>query len=306
MSRRPVHFALLILLLAAAALRAGEPEVTLVPAPDGVPLCVAETGNPRGPPVVFIHGYSQTYAVFTRQFNSELAQEFRLLAIDMRGHGCSGKPWQDSAYLGSRPWADDIAAVLRAKQVARPVLVGWSAGGFWIADYLREHGTGGVAGVVFTGSHAGLMSADIDPTLAEKSRAMRAANQTYPAGIGETLTRAEQFVSLMSAQPLPEDIRRIMTTGVLMLPAYARRAMANHALDNADLVSRLDLPVLLILGDSDRVATPKQMQQLAARLPKAQLLVYPGTGHSAFAEQPERFNRDLAGFVRRTSPPVAP
>jgi pimeloyl-ACP methyl ester carboxylesterase len=224
----------------------------------------------------------------------------------MRGHGCSGKPWTESAYLGSRPWADDIAALLRAKQAKKPILVGWSAGGFWIADYVREHGTGAVAGLVFTGSHAGLMPADIDPTLAAKSQAMRAANQSYPPAVGEALTRADQFVALMSAQPLPEDIRRIMNAGTLMLPAYARRAMANRTLENADLIPRLTLPVLLILGDSDRMATPDNMRRLAERLPSAELAVYAGTGHSAFAEQPERFNRDIADFTRRLAAPAAP
>jgi pimeloyl-ACP methyl ester carboxylesterase len=295
-----------ILALASGTAAAADPEVTLIKAPDGVPLCVAEGGNPRGRAIVFVHGYSQTYGVFARQFSSDLAREFRLLALDMRGHGCSGKPWDESAYLGSRPWADDIATVLRAKQADRPVLVGWSAGGFWIADYVREHGIDAVAGLVFTGSHAGLMPADIDPTLAGKSTVMRAANLSYPPAIGEALTRAEQFVALMSAQPLPEDLGRIMSAGTLMLPAYARRAMANRKLENADLIPRLELPVLLILGDTDRMATPEQMRKLVGRLPSAQLAIYPGTGHSAFAEQPERFNRDVADFVRRIGSPASP
>ncbi|MBP6851520.1 MAG: hypothetical protein KA164_07960, partial [Rhodoferax sp.] len=55
----------------AAASTVAAPKVEFLTAPDGVPLCVAEAGNPQGPPIVFIHGYSQTYAVFARQFESE-------------------------------------------------------------------------------------------------------------------------------------------------------------------------------------------------------------------------------------------
>lgn len=293
---------MLAALSAASTVLADSPRVDFVAAPDGVPLCVAEAGNPRGPPLVLIHGYSQTYAVFQRQFDSELARDFRLLALDMRGHGCSGKPWAESAYAGARPWADDIAAVLKAKHVTRPLLVGWSAGGYWIADYVRENGTAGLAGIVLAGSHGGLMSAEINPALPEMSKAIRAANLGYPPDIAQALAKGEQFVPLMAARPLPDDVARIMYAGTLMLPAYARRAMATRTMDNADLVPRLRLPVLFIMGDQDRTATPDQMRALAAQLPEARLSLFPDTGHSAFAEQPGRFNREIAEFAARVRP----
>ena len=74
---------------------------------DGTPLCVYETGNPQGRPLLFIHGFSQSYAVFKRQFESDLAKDFRIVAFDLRGHGCSGKPWSETAYAGTKIWADD-------------------------------------------------------------------------------------------------------------------------------------------------------------------------------------------------------
>ncbi|MBN8280269.1 MAG: alpha/beta hydrolase [Gammaproteobacteria bacterium] len=281
------------------------PAVSFITAPDGVPLCVAEAGNPAGPPIVLIHGYSQTYAVFSPQFGSELAARYRLLALDLRGHGCSGKPAEPAAYA-PKAWAGDIAALLAAKRVVRPLLVGWSAGGYWIADYVREHGTAGIAGILLAGSHGGLMPADINPALPELGRQMRAANETYPPDIPAALARADQFAPLMAARPVPEDVRRTFTAATLMLPAYARRAMASRSMDNADLIRRFDLPVLFILGDRDRTATPAQMGELARRLPDANLHVYEGTGHASFAEEPARFNRDLDEFARRVRPGVAP
>jgi pimeloyl-ACP methyl ester carboxylesterase len=290
----------------AAASTVAAPKVEFLTAPDGVPLCVAETGNPQGPPIVFVHGYSQTYAVFSRQFESGLAQTHRLLALDMRGHGCSGKPWSESAYAGSRPWADDIATLLKARQLNRPLLVGWSAGGYWITDYVREYGTGNIAGLVLAGSHGGLMPAEINPALPELGKAIRTALQAYPPDIAEALTRGEQFASRMSAHPLPDDIRRTMFAATLMLPAYAHRALATRTMDNSDLIARMDLPILIILGDQDAVATQAQMRALAARLPDARLSVYPDTGHSTFAEQPLRFNRELAGFAQQVRAGVSP
>ncbi len=285
--------------LLAASTATAAPDVTFVAAPDGVPLCVAEAGNPAGPPIVFIHGYSQTYAVFSRQFDSALAKDFRLLALDMRGHGCSGKPWTESAYAGAQPWADDLATLLREKQVTRPLLVGWSAAGYWIADYVRTHGPDGLAGILLAGSHAGLMTPAINPDLPAQQSANRAANLAYPPDIAVALARGDQFASLMAARPLPDDVRRTMTAATYMLPAYARRALGGRSLENQDLAARFTLPVLFILGDQDRVATPAQLQAVAATLPEARVTIYAGSGHSTFAEEPDRFNADVAAFALR-------
>jgi pimeloyl-ACP methyl ester carboxylesterase len=303
---RPLQALAAVLLLASGPGTTATPEVTFVAAPDGVPLCVAEGGNPQGPVIVLIHGFSQTYAVFARQFAPPLTDEFRLIAPDMRGHGCSGKPWAEGAYDGARPWADDIAAVLRAKQVTRAVMVGWSAGGFWLTDYIRVHGSDAVAGWVLVGSAGGMSPPPTDPAGLARLEAMRAANRNYTAAVPESIEKAEDFAKLMSAQPLPEDIRRVMAAGPVMLPAYARRAMSVRTMENPDIVERIRVPTLFIVGDEDRIANPAVVKTVADRIPGAEYLAYPGTGHSAFAEQPARFNRDVADFARRVHAAVAP
>jgi non-heme chloroperoxidase len=92
----------------------------------GVQLHVVETGNPRGRPIVFIHGVSQCSLQWSRQMNSSLAENHRLVALDMRGHGLSDKP--RDAYEDSKLWADDINAIIEALQLESPILSGWSDG----------------------------------------------------------------------------------------------------------------------------------------------------------------------------------
>ena len=58
----------------------------------GIRLHAVETGNARGRPIVFIHGASQSWLAWSRQMNSELADDFRLIGLDLRGHGLSDKP----------------------------------------------------------------------------------------------------------------------------------------------------------------------------------------------------------------------
>jgi pimeloyl-ACP methyl ester carboxylesterase len=66
-------------------------------------LNVVETGNPDGKPILFIHGLSGCGLVWGRQLGSELGRDFRLVAMDLRGHGMSAKP--RDAYGDSRLWA---------------------------------------------------------------------------------------------------------------------------------------------------------------------------------------------------------
>ena len=58
----------------------------------GVQLHLVETGNSGGCPILFLHGFSQCWLSWTRQLNSDLAKDYRLVAMDMRGHGLSDKP----------------------------------------------------------------------------------------------------------------------------------------------------------------------------------------------------------------------
>ncbi|MCL4721949.1 MAG: alpha/beta hydrolase [Gammaproteobacteria bacterium] len=223
-----IALAVAVLAYPSGPAHAAGPPLTIPTPKDGVPLCVAEGGNPQGPPVVLIHGFAQSYAVFQRQFDSPLAAHYRLLALDMRGHGCSGKPWDRAAYDQARPWADDIHTLLEAKKLTRPLLVGWSAGGFWIMDYVREYGTAAVAGLVLAGSHGGLLAATPVAAQAGDIKAMRAAAEAYPAGVPEGIELSDRFVSRLSARPLPADLSRIMGAAALWLPACAGGASAGR------------------------------------------------------------------------------
>jgi non-heme chloroperoxidase len=106
----------------------------------GLLLHVREWGNADGPPVLFIHGWSQSHLCWAKQYQSALAEEFRLVAYDLRGHGMSEAPLGPEHYTDSKLWADDVAAIIEQLRLDRPVLVGWSYGGFIICDYVRAHG----------------------------------------------------------------------------------------------------------------------------------------------------------------------
>ena len=113
----------------------------------GITLRVHDVGDLDAPPLLFIHGFSQCHRAWRRQLHSALGLGFRLVAVDLRGHGDSDKP--RGAYADSRLWADDLQAVIRGLGLDNPLLVAWSYGGMVVCDYLRQHGDADIAGVNF-------------------------------------------------------------------------------------------------------------------------------------------------------------
>lgn len=131
---------------------AGEPIATHdVQGGGGLRLHVREWGNPNGPALLLIHGWSQSQLCWARQLDSPLARKFRIVTFDNRGHGMSEKPLEAENYVDGRLWADDVAAVIEQTDLDHPVVVAWSYGGFIVADYIRAYGEATIAAVNLVG-----------------------------------------------------------------------------------------------------------------------------------------------------------
>jgi len=104
----------------------------------GVQLCVHDLGPETAPAIILVHGWSQCHLSFARQ--AALAEGFRLILPDLRGHGQSDKPLGPACYDNSRPWAEDMQAIITSLALDAPLLVGWSMGGWVVMDYLEHFG----------------------------------------------------------------------------------------------------------------------------------------------------------------------
>ena len=110
-------------------------------------LAVHEYGQPHGKPILLIHGFSQCHLVWSKQFQSSLADEFRLVCPDNRGHGMSEKPTTSEHYTQGELWAEDVHAIITGLALHKPILAGWSYGGFIINDYLAQYRQDTVGGI---------------------------------------------------------------------------------------------------------------------------------------------------------------
>jgi non-heme chloroperoxidase len=282
---------------------------TTVAGAGGVPLNVVETGRPDGPAILFLHGMSASYLAWLPQLRSTLGDRYRLVAFDLRGHGGSGKPWRPEDYADSRLWADDVAAVIAAKQLHRPVVVAWSYGGHVLMSYVRHYGTGNVAGIDFTGTLAGLLTIERQPG-PETDRLLEGSKRRASADLEQNIRGYREMVAGYTVQPLPRELDEATYVSGLLHPSYVRRAQAGVLpTKNEDLVPKLDVPVLLSMGRADREWPIDRCEDLVKSLRAATLSVYENAAHYPSAEDPERFDRELDTFARRalagTAGPVA-
>lgn len=284
----------LFVMLAPAWASAIDP--VLVPGWQGVPLCVVDLGRRDGAPILLLHGLTQSHAVFQKQFESRLAEEHRIVAFDLRGHGCSGKPWSRRDYAQARPWAEDIRAVMRAMDLTRPVIVGWSFGALAAMDYLRLFGSSNVRAFVLTGSDGGLVPLT-DPTVREAREKARTAAASIPLGIAEGVKGSDRFVQIMGGAERLGAVSRLMDASYHMLPVYARRVIMARKFENFDLAAKVGVPILFLEGSDDGAVNAGGLRDLLPRIPGSRLVMVSGAGHAVFAEEPGRFEQELLSFL---------
>ena len=265
----------------------------------GLQLHVREWGRPEGQPILFIHGWSQNHLCWAKQYESSLADEFRLVAYDLRGHGMSEAPLEPDHYTAGKLWADDIAAIVDELRLDRLVLVGWSYGAFVINDYVRVYGQDRVAAVDFVEGVTRLGEAAFGRLIGPGflDHFVDATSDDLPTNI----RAMRSFVKACLVKAVSsEDLETAICWNVVV-PAAIRAALAARAIDDDDVLRALEMPVLVTQGRMDSVVLPAMAEHVLATCPTAEASWYEGVGHAPHLEEPERFNRELAELTRSAS-----
>jgi len=266
-----------------------------VTTPDGVRVSVGEWGNPAGPEILLIHGQAQSHLSFTRQFESDLARAFRLVAYDLRGHGLSDKPDHVRAYQDGMRWADEVQAVITAKQLRKPVVVGWSLGGRVLRQYLIHYGDAALSGINFLATRPIEEPSIVGPA----SHAYHAAK---PRDLAGRIATNLAFLRACYAKPPQEQDLLAAVAYNFMMPLSVRDALADWATDPAAVraaFAKVTVPVLVTHGRRDALVLPQAAEMTAAAIKGATVSFYDECGHAPFYEDAERYNRELAAFAAR-------
>ena len=260
-------------------------------------LHLSETGNPRGRPILFIHGFSQCGLAWSRQMNSDLAEDHRLVAMDMRGHGLSDKPRE--GYAESRLWADDVNAVIQTLRLDRPVLCGWSYGSLVILDYVRHYGEDAISGLSIVGGITKLGTEQAMSVITPEFLSL--VPGFFSTDAEESVTSLRSLLGMCLAQePTAEELYLMLGYNVAV-PPYVRKALFYRSFDNEDLLPKIRKPVLIVHGAEDAVVKPAAADQHKAAIAHAQVRMMAKVGHAPFWDDAATFNRDLREFVRTAS-----
>lgn len=266
-----------------------------VAGPDGVKLAVQENGDPNGPAIVFIHGLLGSRLNWEKQTSSPELQRYRMITYDLRGHGLSDKPEDVEAYRDGRRYADDLAAVIKAANAKRPVLVGWSLGGVVMSNYLAAYGDGSIGGVMY-----------VDGVIELSAELIAPHPQVY-AGLasGDLKTHLEAvstFLKLCFQTQPDRPTLELLLSNAAMASWTMTRATPSMTVAAAEGLSNARVPVLLLYGAKDELVN---VQPSIARVkdlnPRVQSKIYENSGHAPFFEEAARFNKDLTGFVQAST-----
>ena len=263
----------------------------------GLRLHVREWGKADAPPIVFVHGWSQNHLCWSKQYESALADEFRLVAYDLRGHGMSEAPLEPEHYTNDRLWADDLAAIVDELRLERPVLVGWSYGSLVICDYIRAYGQERIGALDFVEAVVKMGETAFGTLIGPGflDHFVGATADDLPTNIGAM----RSFVRTCLVKPVSADDVETAMCWNIAVPAQIRAHLGARELDYDDVLRALEVPLLVTQGRADTVVLPAMAEHVLGICPTADASWYEGVGHVPHLEEPERFNRELAGLTRR-------
>jgi pimeloyl-ACP methyl ester carboxylesterase len=252
----------------------------------GLQLSYAECGAASDPVVLLVPGPTDSWRSYARVLD-RLPRGIRAIAVSPRGHGDSDKP--DSGYAVA-DFARDVVDVLDALDLGRAVVAGHS-GSCLVARRVALDHPERVAALVLEASPTTLAS---DPGLREYvSSIVSRLEDPIDADFARSIV-----VDTSSQQVAPETVDELAAE-ICKVPARVWREMFSHLLEYDDLaeLGRIAAPTVLIWGDCDSIVSREMQNTLADRIPRSELIVYPGVGHTPRWDDPQRFAADLAAFV---------
>jgi pimeloyl-ACP methyl ester carboxylesterase len=243
----------------------------------------------EGTCMVLLHGYLETRKIWN-DFVKQFPKGFRLIAIDLPGHG-------DSGTWGSQHLMDDLAgsvmAVLKAEQLEKVFLVGHSMGGYVVMAFAhlfpgRLLGYSLLHSTCFADNEEKKQNRDREISLVLCHRKRQIISVNIPKAFAEDnlerLKAEVEFAKRIALQNRSEGI-------VALLNGMKDRP------DRSAVLKDPSIPVLLIGGLKDNYIPEEVFERLVSLAPHAKVLRLPDSGHMGFIEEPERVVRALVEML---------
>ena len=241
------------------------------------------------PPILLIHGFPYSKSMWDEQVR-ELGEEFQMITYDLRGHGESQAtpgPYTMEAL------ADDVNALLETLRIQKVSLGGFSMGGYVALAFYRKYPER-VDKLLLLDTRPQADSEQAKQgreTLAQQveKEGNKALAESLPARMLTPATVAKRPEIVKSARDM---ILAASPQGI----AGAARGMALRR-DQTDLLSRIAVPTLVLVGERDAVTPPGDSELMASRIPNAKLVKISGAAHLSNLEKPQEFSEAIHDFL---------
>jgi pimeloyl-ACP methyl ester carboxylesterase len=238
---------------------------------DGARIWYAAFG--AGPPVILLHGGLGHSGSWGYQVPALLANGYRAVVINSRGHGRSTRDARPFTY---EQMASDVAAVTDALIIGQAALIGWSDGAC-TALILAAQTPARVTGAFF-------FACNMDPSGVKEFE--------FTPILGRCISRHEQDYRRLSLTP---DRFDELSEAVSLM----QRAQPNYTPHD---LAQISVPVTIVHSEHDEFIKREHAEYLAQSIPNAELVEFLGVSHFAPLQRPEQFNMIMLAFLAKVHP----
>jgi len=261
---------------------------------NGINIYYEEAG--RGIPLVFVHEFAGDWRSWEPQMRFFSAR-YRVITFSARGYYPSDVPDDMEAY-SQEAQIEDLKGLLDALNIDRAHICGLSMGSYTALFFgLKYPGRARSLTIAGSGYGSGTRREEFHKEVTELAEKMLKGGMK---AISESYTQGPARVQLQNKNPRAwEEFRRQFEEHSPKGSAYTFLQVKGKRPSLTDLgeqLARMELPVLIILGDEDERGLEGSLF-LKRNIPRAGLEIYPRSGHTINLEEPDRFNRSVLDFI---------
>jgi 3-oxoadipate enol-lactonase len=257
---------------------------------DDIQMAYTDTGVGR--PVVLIHGYPFNRSLWNEQVET-LSNSYRVIVPDLRGFG------ETDASTGTATMnrmAEDVGQLLDHLRISQAVIGGLSMGGYVALAFYKQFPSR-VRALVLADTRA-----QADTEEAKQTRAQQAEKALSEGMAGIADAMLPKLLTPETVSKRPEVVKRVRDMMLKTKPEGAAAALLGMAEreDQTELLSRVTLPALILVGAEDAITPVADSEKMRDCIAGSRLVVLENAGHVSNLERTEQFNEALLKFLRES------
>jgi 3-oxoadipate enol-lactonase len=256
---------------------------------NNISVSYTDEGPNNAPVIIFIHGFPFHKEMWNMQLEA-LSENFRVIAYDVRGHGNSYSGTDD---FSIELFVKDLISLMNTLEIAKSSLCGLSMGGYIALKAIENHP------YRFDSLILCDTSCKADSPEAKDKR-MKTIEIILENGVGkfadDSIKNFFAQESFLTKKEVIAEVREIMINSSEKSIIKTLIALSGR-LETCSTLWKIKVPVLILVGDEDKITPPEAAQFMHAEINGSVLSVIKNAGHLSNLENPDQFNNELKRFL---------